>query len=61
MANKGKRQKFNLKCTVCNTLGYVTTKSVVNTTEKLELNKYCSKCRKLTVHKEAKLPNPKPR
>lgn len=61
MAKSNKRQKFNLKCTVCGTLGYVTNKSVINTTTKLELMKYCSKCRKSTSHKEAKLPNPKPR
>ena len=61
MANKGKRQKFNLVCSECKTIGYVTMKSVVNTTDKLELKKYCKRCKQSTVHNEGKLPNPKPR
>jgi len=58
---KGKRQKFLLTCSECKRRNYVTEKSVVNTTEKLELSKFCAWCRKQTLHKEAKLPNPKPR
>ncbi|MCA9388705.1 50S ribosomal protein L33 [Candidatus Berkelbacteria bacterium] len=61
MAKKGKVQKFNLTCTECKQRNYVTKKNVVNTTEKLELAKFCKWCRKQTAHKEAKLPNPKPR
>lgn len=61
MAKKGKRQKFLLTCEECKGRNYVVKKNVVNTTEKLAMTKFCSKCRKHTVHKEAKLPNPKPR
>lgn len=61
MAKKGKRQTFNLTCTECQQRNYVVEKNVVNTTEKLELAKYCKWCRKHTTHAEKKLPNPKPR
>ena len=55
MAKKGKRPDFYLKCTVCGELNYITNKSVVNTTEKLNIKKYCSRCRKHTLHKEVKI------
>ncbi len=58
---KGKRQKFLLTCAECKRRNYVTEKNVVNTTDKLELEKFCSWCKKHTTHREAKLPNPKPR
>lgn len=61
MAKKGKRQKFLLTCEECKSRNYVVKKNVVNTTEKLAMEKFCAKCRKHTAHKEAKLPNPKPR
>ncbi|MBI2590005.1 50S ribosomal protein L33 [Candidatus Berkelbacteria bacterium] len=61
MAKKGKRQKFNLTCVECKRRNYVVSKNVVNTTDKLVLEKYCTWCRKHTQHNETKLPNPKPR
>jgi large subunit ribosomal protein L33 len=61
MAKKGKVQKFLLKCPECSERNYVTPKNVVNTNEKLAMNKYCARCRKHTTHAETKLPNPKPR
>lgn len=55
MAKKlGKRQNKTLVCTVCGTEGYRVSKNVQNTTERLELSKYCEKCRKHTEHKEKK-------
>ena len=52
-AKKGPRQTFGLKCTVCGNFGYVTERNKLNTPEKLQLHKYCSVCRKATMHKEA--------
>lgn len=64
MAKKGKRPLVAMVCQDCKGKGktirnYVTSRSVINTKEKLELNKFCSTCRKTTSHKEGKLPNPK--
>jgi len=50
----GNRQNKTLVCTVCGTEGYRVSKNVKNTTERLELKKYCEKCRKHTEHKEKK-------
>jgi large subunit ribosomal protein L33 len=55
MAKKENRLQIWLKCTECNNLNYVTKKNVKNTTEKLEIKKYCNTCRKSTVHKENKI------
>ncbi len=54
MAKKGKRQLITLACSVCQSRNYHTPKNVTNTTKRLEFNKYCKKCRKSTLHKEAK-------
>ena len=55
MAKKGEaRELVTLKCTVCNEKNYRTPKNKRNTTERLELNKYCEKCQRHTVHKEKK-------
>ena len=43
-----------MECTECHEHNYVTTKNKKNTPERLELNKFCSKCGKSTVHKEGK-------
>lgn len=53
MAAKGEhRAKLGLICSVCKNRNYVTTRNKVNTLEKLELNKFCKHCRKVTEHKE---------
>ncbi len=54
MAKVGNRQGKTLTCTVCKEQNYRTQKNVKNTTERLELNKYCPTCRKTTLHKEEK-------
>lgn len=55
MAKKGEaRQRVTLKCTECKNENYRTSKNKKNTTERLELNKFCNTCRKTTSHKEAK-------
>ncbi|HLL60156.1 MAG TPA: 50S ribosomal protein L33 [Candidatus Nitrosocosmicus sp.] len=54
MAKKGSRIKLGLTCEVCNSHNYVTEKNKVNTTESMKMEKYCSKCKKHTMHKEKK-------
>jgi len=53
---KGKRNLFPLICTECKRINYYSKKNVTNTTDKVELKKYCPFERKVTVHKETKLP-----
>lgn len=55
MAKKGNRQQFRFKCTKCNNLNYVSRKNIKNTTDKVELKKYCKHCMLSTVHKESKI------
>ncbi len=60
MAKKGSRIQVILECTEHKTSGqpgmsrYITTKNKKNTTERLELKKYNSILKKMTVHKEIK-------
>ena len=50
VAKVGNRQNKTLVCTVCGKEGYRKSKNVKNTTDRLELSKYCSNCRKHTNH-----------
>ncbi|HNX96847.1 MAG TPA: 50S ribosomal protein L33 [Candidatus Aminicenantes bacterium] len=54
MAKSEKRIIFGLKCPECNEKNYTTTKNKQNSTEKLNLKKYCPRCAKHTLHKEVK-------
>lgn len=54
MAKKGPRKIINLECSVCKNRNYSTEKNTRNTTDKMELNKFCKFCRKNTLHKETK-------
>lgn len=55
MAKKGEaRERITLKCNVCGEKNYRTEKNKKNTVERLELNKFCSRCKKSTPHKEEK-------
>jgi len=54
MAKAGSRELVTLSCTVCKEKNYRTSKNKKNDTERLELNKYCPKCKKNTPHKEEK-------
>ena len=60
MAKKGNRIQVIMECTEHKTTGmpgmsrYITTKNRKNTTERLELKKYNSVLKKMTVHKEIK-------
>lgn len=52
MAKKGARIIIALQCTVCKARNYLSQRNKVNTEEKLNLPKFCNKCRKITPHKE---------
>jgi large subunit ribosomal protein L33 len=60
MAKRGNRIQVILECTEHRATGmagmsrYITTKNRKNTTERLELKKYNSVLKKVTVHKEIK-------
>ena len=49
-----KRDQVILKCTVCGEENYLTTRNKRLHPNKMEVNKYCPKCRKMTLHKEKK-------
>ena len=48
------REIVTLQCGDCKDRNYSTTKNKKTTTERLEFNKFCRKCRKHTAHKEVK-------
>ncbi len=54
MAKAGNRVKITLRCNECKQRNYNTKKNKKNTTDRLEMNKYCPFCRKHTVHTETK-------
>ena len=55
MGIKGKNDKMVvLACEDCKERNYTTTKNKKNIKERLELSKYCPKCKKHTNHKETK-------
>ena len=53
MANS-KRDQVILKCTECGEENYLTTRNKRLHPNKMEVNKFCPKCRKMTLHKEKK-------
>ncbi|MBR3660474.1 MAG: 50S ribosomal protein L33 [Bacilli bacterium] len=54
MAKLGNRQRKTLVCTECNEENYRTEKNIKNTTDRLEISKFCKRCGKHTTHKEKK-------
>ena len=50
----GNRSIVGLECTVCKERNYSTTKNKRTTTDKLQFEKYCPRCRKHTPHREGK-------
>jgi large subunit ribosomal protein L33 len=48
------REQIILACSECKRRNYATMKNKRNTTERVELSKYCRWCRKHTPHREAK-------
>ena len=56
MAKKNEnRVLVSLMCEECKNINYTEEKNKKNTPEKLELNKYCPKCKSVQVFKEAKI------
>jgi len=51
---KDARIIITLACTECKMRNYSSVKNKKNTPDKLELKKFCPKCRKHTPHKETK-------
>lgn len=53
MAKKGARELVALICTECKSQNYITERNKINMEgKKLQIEKYCKKCRKVTSHKE---------
>ncbi|MBO5418298.1 MAG: 50S ribosomal protein L33 [Clostridia bacterium] len=48
------RVKITMACTECKQRNYTTKKNKKNTTDRLEMSKYCKFCNKHTTHKETK-------
>ncbi|MFA6586457.1 MAG: 50S ribosomal protein L33 [Bacilli bacterium] len=49
-----KRTNIILKCSVCKSENYITTKNKREHPDKFETNKFCPKCNKMTKHVEKK-------
>ena len=54
MAKKDVRATITFACTECKERNYTSQKNRRNDPNRLELNKYCPRCRKHTPHKEQK-------
>jgi large subunit ribosomal protein L33 len=54
MAKKEDRQSINMACTECRTRNYTTSKNRRNDPDRLELTKFCPRCRVRRVHREAR-------
>ncbi|KWZ74831.1 ribosomal protein L33 [Winkia neuii] len=48
------RPKITLACTECKERNYITKKNRRNTPDRLELSKFCPRCRKATTHRETR-------
>jgi len=48
------REIIQLQCTECKNRNYSKTKNRKTTPDRLEMSKFCRKCRKHTSHKEVK-------
>ncbi|MCJ7668634.1 MAG: 50S ribosomal protein L33 [Anaerolineae bacterium] len=54
MAKKATRTVITLACTECQERNYTTGKNRRNDPGRLELKKYCPRCRAHTLHRETK-------
>lgn len=55
MAKKGEsRVIIDLACTECKERNYTTTKNKKNQPDRLELNKFCPRCRVHRLHREVR-------
>ena len=48
------RDSITLECTECKNRNYISSKNKKNTTDRVELKKYCKFCKKHTPHKETR-------
>lgn len=53
--SKRNKNQIKLRCGTCKSSNYYTRKNKKLVERKLQYNKFCPKCRKHTVHKEAKI------
>jgi len=54
MAKKAVRLVVTLACTECGERNYTSEKNRRNDSSRIELNKYCPRCRKHHLHRETK-------
>ncbi|HEY8490544.1 MAG TPA: 50S ribosomal protein L33 [Dehalococcoidia bacterium] len=54
MAKKEDRIVIHLACTECRERTYTTTKNRRNDPDRLELNKFCPRCRRHRLHRETR-------
>jgi len=54
MAKKEDRSVINMACTECRSRNYATTKNRRNDPERLELLKFCPRCRVRRPHRESR-------
>ncbi len=48
------REMITMQCTECKEKNYTSTKNKKTTPDRLEMSKFCPRCRKHKAHKEAK-------
>jgi large subunit ribosomal protein L33 len=53
-SKKGVRTVITLECTECNERNYTTEKSRRNDPNRLEMRKYCPRCRQHRLHRETR-------
>lgn len=46
------RAQFMYRCSVCKMENYIGTRNKTKNPDKMEVNKFCPKCNKQTLHKE---------
>ncbi|MCH8849293.1 MAG: 50S ribosomal protein L33 [Chloroflexi bacterium] len=54
MARKDDRSVITLACSECRGRNYATSKNRRNDSERLELKKYCRRCRRHRLHRETR-------
>ncbi len=54
MAKKGDRIVVTMACSDCRERNYTTSKNRRNDTDRLELKKYCPRCRQHATHRETR-------
>lgn len=54
MPKSDTRPSITLACTVCSERNYITTKNRNNQRERVELKKFCPRCREHQPHRETK-------